>query len=94
MAYQLSIPDPYSTAQATASHTVLLTITLDMVAKTATGAYSTWKDKASRDALLPPIRSFTRTVAATALVNSTQTTADALVTGGQITELVGATVVA
>lgn len=96
MAYQLpaTYVGPYSASAYPSAYAVLLTTTLDMVNKTATGFYSVWGDKASRDAGKSPLLSFSRTVNATGLVNSVQTSADTLVTGGQITELLGSTVVA
>ena len=94
MPYQLAMADPTGTAAIPTAYTVHMTTTFDMLAKTATAFYSVWRDKAARDAGLAPLKSFTRTVNAVALTNSLQTSADALVTGGQITELVGATVVA
>ena len=94
MAYQVAYTDPTSASGIAAAYAQVLVTSLDMIAKTATGNFTVWRDKASHDAGKAPVDAFTRTVPATALVNTVQTQIDSLVTGGSIPQLVGATVVA
>lgn len=94
MRYQLAYNKPTETVQASTAYAVATGLTLDLLTSNLTLSVSIYADKPAFTAGKAPIGSFSRTIVAAALTLNAQTAIDNAVTGGQIPELAGATVVA